>query len=230
MVWIVEGAFQIGSLPDEPGRDRDEEAHAVQILRGFWLDTAEVTYDSYRRFLLANPQWQKSDVAGIYHDGSYLEDWKGTDFPQQKSNWPVVNVSWSAARAYATWAGKRLPTEAEWEYACRARSATSYWWGNSYDSSRVRPQIALATDVGGKNRRNLWGLADMSGSVWEWTSSLYQDYPYRADDGREDPNLRGRRVVRGGSSANAAQMLRSANRNPIAPERCDPLVGFRCAR
>lgn len=223
VIWVPAGRFQMGSPEGESGRDADEALHAVPMANGFWMDASEVTYAAYQRFVLVNPAWQKDRIDPKVHDGTYLADWTGNNFPAAKADDPVVNVSWYAAQAYARWAGKRLPTEAEWEYACRAGTATIYWWGAEFDagaSALTRPPSAA--------RRNPWGLIHSLGGVWEWTSSLYRDYPYRSDDGRDDPAAQGPRVMRGGSAANDRRMLRSANRNRDAPERCSDLLGFRC--
>jgi formylglycine-generating enzyme required for sulfatase activity len=228
MVWIPDGSFQMGSPAAEHGRDPDETPH-TQTVKGFWMDTREVTYEAFRRFLLANPQWQKDRADRKLHDGNYLKDWTANRYPPGKGDWPVVYVSWFAAEAYAVWAGKRLPTEAEWEFASRAGSSTSYWWGDTFFSSRTTPDPQPAGSRA-ESRQNPWGLFDVLGNVWEWTSSAYRPYPYRADDGREGRDAAGERVQRGGSWANGEPALRSANRNREDRERSGDLVGFRCAR
>jgi formylglycine-generating enzyme required for sulfatase activity len=227
MAWIPAGSFQMGSPPSERGRDEDEARHS-QTVKGFWLDTTEVTYEAFRRFVIAKPEWEKGRIAATLHDGSYLQDWTGDRYPPGKGDWPVVYVSWFAAQAYADWAGKRLPTEAEWEYAARAGTATAYWWGDTFFASRTTsdPQAAGPRAEG---RRNPWGLFDVLGNVWEWTSSVYRPYPYRPDDDREQRTTAGMRVQRGGSWANGEQALRSANRKWEGREWTGDLVGFRCA-
>ena len=222
MAWIPAGAFQMGSPATESGREPDEALHAVTMANGFWMESTEVTYRAFQRFVLANPEWQRDRIDRRLHDGNYLADWKGNEFPAGKADAPVVNVSWYAARAYATWAGKRLPTEAEWEYACRGGRRSAYWWGDTFDAA---PAGAAST---GSAVRNPWGLSGVPGSLWEWTSSLYRDYPF-SDDGRNSTSGQGARVIRGGSATNDPRMLRSANRNRDAPERCSDLLGFRCA-
>ena len=229
MAWIPPGEARLGSAQTEKGRDPDEDQHAVLIGTGFWLDTAEVSNRAFRQFLLARPQWQKGRIDASLHDGSYLRDWKGNDFPVGEDNRPVVQVSWHAAAAYAAWAGKRLPTEAEWEYAARAGSATVYWWGDAFDSARANVSSKVV-DVGSPATRNPWNLSDMLGNVWEWTASLYQAYPYRTADGRENLRAPGARSVRGGSAVNGEQFLRAANRHQLDPKATIDSVGFRCAR
>jgi formylglycine-generating enzyme len=222
MVWIPPGTFQMGSPDSESAREPDETRHAVTMASGFWMESTEVSNRAFQQFVLANPEWQKNRIDRRLHDGNYLADWKGNEFPSGKADAPVVNVSWYAARAYATWAGKRLPTEAQWEYACRAKSQSAYWWGERFEDAP-----AGATSLGSTSR-NPWGLTSMLGGVWEWTSSLYRSYPF-SDDGRNNASAEGDRVSRGASGSNGPGMLRSANRNRVAPTTCHDLLGFRCA-
>lgn len=221
MVWIPAGSFQMGSAAGESAREPDETRHAMTIANGFWMESTEVTYGAFQKFILANPDWQKNRIDPRLHDGNYLADWKSNEFPSGKGDAPVVNVSWYAARAYAAWAGKRLPTEAQWEYACRAQSQSAYWWGETFETAP-----AGATSIG-STVKNAWGLASMLGGVWEWTSSLYRSYPF-SEDGRNDGSAPGDRVSRGASGSNGPRMFRSANRNPVAPTTCNDLLGFRC--
>jgi formylglycine-generating enzyme required for sulfatase activity len=229
MAWLPQGDARLGSPATEPDRDADEEWHAIRLPAGFWLDTTEVTNRAFRQFLMAKPQWQKARVDKSMHDGGYLRDWKGTDFPPGEADRPVVSVSWYAAAAYAAWAGKRLPTEAEWEYAARAGTTTVYWWGDSFNPGHAHANSATQ-NVGAASTRNQWGVADMAGNVWEWTSSLYRPYPYSTSDGREDANAAGVRSVRGGSAVNGARFLRAAKRYKLDPKSTNDMVGFRCAR
>jgi formylglycine-generating enzyme required for sulfatase activity len=227
MVFLPAGTTQLGTPSNEVGRDADEGAHTVALDSGFWMDVTEVTNSAYRRFILNRPEWQKANIAASLHSGSYLKNWTGNDFPAGEADNPVVFVSWPAARAYAAWAGKRLPTEAEWEFAARAGTTSSYWWGDAYDRTRV-PSSKDASPA--KQRTNPWGLRDLLGGVWEWTSSLYRPYPYIKLDGREDPNGRDPRVMRGGSRENAPNFLRSGNRSFEQPTSTSELLGFRCVR
>lgn len=220
----------MGSPASEPGRDEDEIAHEVSVSDGFWMDVAEVSNDAYRRFILSRPEWQKGKVGPEMAGDDYLKNWNRTDFPAGMAGAPVEFVSWHAARAYANWAGKRLPTELEWEYAARAGTTTRFWWGEQFEPQRV---------VGGDHdlpagrpalRTNPWGLRDMTGSVSEWTLSLNLAYPYIATDARQNPAVPGARVIRGGSRASGEAMLRTANRNAGKATTTTDLLGFRCAR
>ena len=230
MAWIPPGGFLMGSPKSEPSRDSDEAQHMVRIELGFWMDVTAVTNEAYRKFVLAKPEWQKGTIGRKYQHPDYLKDWSGDDFPAGMANHAVIYVSWHSARAYAEWAGKRLPTEAEWEYACRAGSKTAYWWGDSFDGGRANNNQQGTVALMDERHRNPWNLYDMSGDVWAWTSSLYMPYPYRSDDGREDPQAAGARALRGGSWYGAPKSLRSAYRYRANPESCLNTVGFRCVQ
>jgi formylglycine-generating enzyme required for sulfatase activity len=227
MTWIPPGDLRMGSPPSEKDRRDDETNHDIRIARGFWIDTAEVTNKAFQRFILAVPALQKDRAPRNAHDGNYLRDWVGTQYPAGKDEQAVVWVSWSIAAAYARWAGKRLPTEAEWEYAARAGSETAYWWGVDVDASRVA-KLGPAADQAAS--RSPWGTVAMAGGVWEWTSTLYRAYPYRSDDGREQREGDGRRVKRGGAANSGPAFLRAANRSSERPEFTSDMLGFRCVR
>jgi len=134
-------------------------------------------------------------------------------------NRPVTDVEWGQANAFAAWADGRLPTEAEWEKACRAADGDLYPWGSDDATSALanfKPDKQASTspedikDV--KYSSGAHGLYDMAGNVYEWTSSLDWTYPYKDSDGREDPKATGNRIVRGGSYAHDRFDARCANR------------------
>jgi formylglycine-generating enzyme required for sulfatase activity len=230
MVFIPAGTMRMGSAPTEPGRDADENLHDVRIAEGFWIDVDEVTNDAFRRFIISRPEWQKANANHELVSANYLSDWQGTMYPEGRANAAVVWVGWHAARAYAAWAGKRLPTEAEWEYAARAGTTTRYWWGDEFQDRRVGTATASSTPEQLQLRTNPWGVRDILGGVWEWTTSAYRPYPYVSTDGREDVRTPGERSIRGGSSANGESFLRVANRSGQTPSAESDLLGFRCVR
>jgi len=114
MVLIPAGEFQMGS-----GENTDEKPIHTVYIDAFYMDKHEVTNAEYKKFLNANPRWGKNRIPSAYHDGDYLKRWNGNNYPIGKGEHPVTYVSWYAAMAYAKWADKRLPTEAEWEKTAR---------------------------------------------------------------------------------------------------------------
>ena len=135
MVLIPAGTFQMGS---EDGWDNERPVHTVHV-DAFYIDKYEVTNAEYKKFVDANPQWQKGRIQRRFHNGHYLHYWNGNDYPLGKDDHPVVTVSWYAAMAYAQWAGKRLPTEAEWEKAARGGLVgKTYPWGDTIDNNQSK--------------------------------------------------------------------------------------------
>jgi len=217
--------------------------HRVTV-SAFRIDPFEVTNAKFKRFLVANPDWQRDRVDPRTHNGNYLRDWRGTEFPAGSADLPVTNVTWYAAMAYARWAGKRLPSEAEWELAARGGlSEPTFPWGDDpADSTRAN---FSASGVGhairvGRYRPNGLGLYDMAGNVWEYVLDEYAAYPAGAQTnpiaGAEpgsmpaDNKVTSRRVIRGGSWGGAPVNLWVSFRDSHPPGGAGNHVGFRCAR
>ncbi len=135
MVLIPAGEFLMGSRSG----DTDESPIHTVYLDDFYMDRYEVTNEQYQVFVDENPQWSKNNIPNEYHDGNYLKLWdREKGYGTGKYNHPVVAVSWYAAMAYSQWAGKRLPTEAEWEKAARGGLVgKSYPWGDSISRNRA---------------------------------------------------------------------------------------------
>lgn len=241
MAMIPAGEFQRGSDDTEAGDD--EQPVRMIYLDTFYIDRYEVTNAQYKQFVDANPLWQKDRIPSEYHDGDYLKHWEGNNYPESKENHPVVYISWYAAMAYAEWAGKRLPTEAEWEKAARGGlGEKAYPWGNSIDPSKANysAEIEDTTSVG-NYPANAYGLYDMSGNAWEWCLDLYEtDFydrsPLRNPVAGESlaeitETFRGvhsPRVLRGGYWNNPPVFVRVADRYKQYPGSTHRGSGFRC--
>jgi sulfatase modifying factor 1 len=209
MVWISGGSFGMGS-PDGEGAADEHPHHAVKV-NGFYMDKTEVTQAEYEHVMGQNPTYFK-------------------DCP----NCPAENVAWIGANEYCKKVGKRLPTEAEWEYAARAGTQTKYYWGNEMDSSFAwyDKNSNQRTHPIAQKRPNPFGLADMSGNVWEWCADWYEStyYQEKISDNPKGPDTGQYRVMRGGSWAFGGYSLRCACRNWGSPVASSSYVGFRCVR
>ena len=216
-VLVPGGTFAMGS---EDGDSDERPIHDV-TLDGFWIDRTEVT----------NAQYEECVAAGACNRSGYADD---SDFNGR--DYPVVGVSWYDAKAYCEWAGGRLPTEAEWEYAARGPGAFTYPWGREFPIC-LRTQFDLCDSatipVGSRPAGESWvGAQDMAGNVWEWVSDwydsgFYQNSPRRSPQG---PSSGGFKVLRGGSWIGYEQYVRSASRNFNDPTYSDDDVGFRCTQ
>lgn len=243
MELIPAGEFSMGS---SSGETDEKPVHPV-YLDAFYIDKFEVTNAQYKEFVDANPQWRKTQIPRTYHDGYYLAHWNGNDFPPGKENYPVVYVSWYAAMAYAQWAGKRLPTEAEWEKAARGGLEDNiYPWGNTIDASKANYYDGTEKELTpvGTYPANRFDLYDMIGNVREWCLDAY-DAGFYMNSPKQNPvagamnieevtedfiNQKDNRVVRGGSWLNSPQSLRISNRYWRKPTDTNPNEGFRCVQ
>ena len=246
MVLVPAGEFQMGSTHG----DRDEKPVHTVYLDAFHIDKHEVTVGEYKQFVQATSHRVLSDALKVLTPAKQGENTTAHSSPTDRH--PVVNVSWHDAMAYARWAGKRLPTEAEWEKAARGGLiAQKYPWGNSIDSSKANYDKstksgthAERTTPVGKYPANGYGLYDMSGNVAEWCLDAYQRAFY-ANSPRRNPvagaesinqivdnftTIKARRVVRGGSWSFNAKSVRVANRLGEKPSLLSSDVGFRCVR
>jgi serine/threonine-protein kinase len=225
MVFVPAGEFPMGSLAGNPDADDDETPQHRVFEEAFWIDKTEVTNAQYKKCVSAGvcslPEGAGSDTHNTYYGDPEFDDY------------PVINVTWRQAQQYAEWVGARLPTEAEWEYAARGPNGYIYPWGNRPPTDSLanyRGFVGDTTAVGSYPDGASWcGALDMAGNVWEWTSSLYKNYPFDATDGRQDLVAPGYRVLRGGAFGDAARAVRCADRVGDSPDLWYSSVGFRLA-
>ena len=234
MVLVPAGPFIMGSHGKDLDEDAAEKPRHELSLPAFTIDKYEVTAAQYARFL--NAVKRTRDDAGYEYIGldDYLPLEQIGGLWQPKKNMarlPMGNVTWYGATAFAQWAGKRLPTEAEWEKAARGTDGRKYPWGEKMDFHCFRLGIDRLAPVGSFPKgASPYGCLDMGGNVWEWTSSLFQPYPYKATDGREDPQAAGRRVARGGSWGGEPEIAHASYRFRPYPDFRHYYLGFRCAK
>jgi formylglycine-generating enzyme required for sulfatase activity len=225
MVWIAPGEFMMGSPPDESGRDPDEGPQTrVVIPDGFWIQQNEVTQSDYQQLMGANPS---SNV--------------GTNFPVEKVTWfeavsycgRLTERDLEAGRLPEGYA-YRLPTEAEWEFACRAGTTTRFSHGQDANDAELKEFAWFTrnsesnTHPVGTRRPNPWGLHDLHGNVWEWCLDRWEGgLPGGVITNQPAASKGNLRVGRGGSWLYEAKACRSANRDDYSPwNRCSD-VGFR---
>lgn len=222
---VPKGKFLMGSKDDDKDASDDEKPqHRVEIPYDYWLARFTVTNEQYNTFIKAS---------GGQHP---VSDW------EKKKDHPVVNVSWQDAMKYVKWLNTgldspqtglvfRLPAEDEWEKAARGVYGNIYPWGNDFDESRCISRESGKMDtvpVGAlPNGASPYGCEQMSGNVWEWTHSLLENYPCRANDGREAETGSGGRACRGGGFLNDRRHVRAASRGLGYPDFRDDDLGLR---
>jgi formylglycine-generating enzyme required for sulfatase activity len=204
----------------------------------FYLDVEPVSNGDFLKFVRANPAWQRSSVRRIFADESYLKNWQGDLEPgsHAPANAPVVYVSWFAARAYAHWRGKRLPTVAEWEHAASASPTRPDGENDPAFQNEVLRWYAepAATEFlpVGSGPKNVYGVSDLHGRVWEWNADFNSAIISNdLRDGGVDT-----RLFCGGGSQNTQNLndypgfMRYAFRSSLQADYCVHNLGFRCAK
>lgn len=257
MVLIPAGEFMMGS-PTGEGEDDEHPQHKVYV-NSFYLDKYEVTNAQYKEFCEATGKECPPKVFSATATGEQRPVNRNFEenYFLSKPDYPVIDVSWFDAQKYAEWVGKRLPTEAEWEYACRTGTTTKYNTGDSishddanFDGTGGKDQWDETPGPVGSFPPNAWGLYDMHGNVGEWCSDWYYDeyYKHSPPQNPKGPSpgqyrefyhgewidpvpfpLGGSRVARGGGWNGPAYSQRSASRCRSEPGNAFIDTGFRCA-
>jgi sulfatase modifying factor 1 len=203
-------------------------AHAVEI-RPFAIDRTEVTNRAFLNFVIRHPEWRKERIPASEHNGDYLRIWVDGRYPQGDDNLPVTFITWAAASDFCQASGKRLPTEAEWEYAASGGKAIEFPWGEAMPDGAIANWSATGLHKPARVASfppTAGGLYDMAGNVWEFVADRWSD-DYASAPRQLSPE---RRVIRGGSFDAAAINLRVHYRDSHPASGAGPHVGFRCAR
>lgn len=222
---IKPGTFMMGSPDDEPGRYDDEVQHEVTLNNGYWMMDTTVTQELWQAVIGSNPSYFKG--------------------PQR----PVENVSWNDCEEFIAKLNSELPglklslpTEAKWEYACRAGTTTPFYFGDNVGIDQVNydGDFPYSDGEGGEYRKktiavkalpcNAWGLYQMHGNVLEWCQDRFGEYQAAYAVDPVGPSVGWYRVIRGGSWLDGARFCRSAYRGGCEPGYCLDEFGFRCAR
>ena len=224
-IYVPPGTFVMGSPPGNLGRDLDEMPHTVTLTKGYYIQTTEVTQAEWKVVMGENPAMLKNDDR------------------------PVENVSWSDTLTFIRTLNQlentstyRLPTEAEWEYACRAGAQTSFPTGPSLSTDQAnfdgnylysgyeKGVFRRRTVKAGKFLPNKWGFYDMSGNVWEWCQDYYGPYSSKPETNPGGLSSGLFRVLRGGSWYYDIQSCRCASRHKADPSKQSIVIGFRVAK
>ena len=217
---IPKGTFTMGSPEQEIDRDADEgPIHQVRISRDFYLGKFEVTQAQWKAVMGYNPAIFQQQSTHLQH--------------------PVESVSWSACQTFIEKLNQlgighfRLPTEAEWEYACRAGTQSRYYWGEGKQEKEaneygwINSRSFAMTHPVGQKKPNAWGLYDMNGNVWEWCQDWYGPYASSKQRDPQGPDTGKNKVFRGGSWFDFAPTQRSANRHRHGLEKAYTAIGLR---
>ena len=214
-------------MGSEDGFDDEQPVHEV-TLDAFWIDRTEVTNAQFAGCVADEACQPPSDTSSYTRDNYYGND--------EFADYPVIYVSWNDASEFCEWAGGRLPTEAEWEYAARGPEGFTYPWGTNGPSSGLLNfdgNVEDTSEVGTYPDGASWvGALDMAGNVWEWVNDSYDGGYYAVSPGENPPGpVSGEyRVLRGGASFSNVLNARSSDRNDYLPDDRLGFVGFRCAQ
>jgi formylglycine-generating enzyme required for sulfatase activity len=241
MVAVPAGEFTMGTDEQDP----QDKAADYGIMKPFFKDEQPAHRVNLPFYFIDKYEVTNADYFNFVQKTGHKPppDWNGGQYPPAKAGHPVAYVTWDDANAYCLWAGKRLPTEGEWEKAARGPEGLRYPWGNEFDEFRanINGQVGGTTEVGHyENGRSPYGAYDMVGNVWEWTADWYKPYPgntYTSDKFGESV-----KVLRGNSWAGLGHFppniyheikshySRAGYRLFMAPTGLVNDVGFRCVK
>ncbi|WP_461255910.1 SUMF1/EgtB/PvdO family nonheme iron enzyme [Treponema sp. R80B11-R83G3] len=241
MVRIQDGTFKMGSPANELSRGSDEVQHQVTV-SGFYMGRYEVTQKEYKEVMGTNPSKFKMDDLPVERVNWY----DAVEYCNKRSQMEGLTPAYTRNGDNVTWnrgaSGYRLPTEAEWEYACRAGTTTPFSTGNNITTSQANynGKYPYNNNAKGENRKkttavgsllpNAWGLYDMHGNVWEWCWDWYGDYTNRSQTDQIGVVIGTHRVLRGGGWSSCGLDLRSACRDYFYPNYRNYNIGFRLVR
>lgn len=226
MIWIEPGSFVMGSAENESKRAVNEAQHDVNVTKGFYLGKYEVTQSQYEAVMTDNNE--SISIAPSRYTGPRR--------PVEKVNWAEANAFCVRLTHLEQIAGRlpigwkySLPTESEWEYACRAGTSSSYSWGESISSANANyiKNVGQTTIVG-QYPSNAWGFHDMNGNVWEWTEDWYDaDYKTSLGSDLTENGVTSTKSIRGGGWSDPLEDIRSASRMGMVPSGRYNVLGFR---
>jgi len=225
MVYVPAGTFNMGRDANYTGATGNVVPIHSVTLSGYWIDMYPVTNSHYAQCVAAGICSKPSEMGSFKRETYYGDD--------QYKFYPVVFISWKDADIYCRWAGVKLPTEAQWEFAARGPKNNLYPWGNYQP---LETQTNYGQNIGDTSQVNAYpdgrswvGAFDMAGNVWEYTGDWYDSYPSDPAQDPTGPRTGTRRVARGGSFNDSYYAIMSTSRNRIDQDFDNrPLFGFRC--
>jgi formylglycine-generating enzyme required for sulfatase activity len=219
MVYIKGGTFKMGGDSQEFNDGNFTSPPHEVTVRPFFMDVYEVTCEEYKKFI---------DATGYEPP----KNWYGKEFPKGTAKFPVTNVTWDAANAYAKWAGKRLPTEAEWEFAARGTDGRLYTWGNVWQENQANANKInnRMVEVGTYKSASPFGIFDLIGNAWEWTATNLEPYP-NGTMPKVKPNV-DYKIIRGGSWESTSKSATTTRRGFYGARDEDSYANtsFRCVK
>jgi serine/threonine-protein kinase len=257
LLYVPAGDFLLGSADTDPDAREDEKPQQTIYLDAFWMDRTEVTVAQFRKFAETSGYVTDAEREGgglVYSPNevnvksAYWQLPQGSGAPEATGRQPVTQVTWNDAKTYCEWAGRRLPTESEWDKAARGSQGSLYPWGNTFDPARLNfcdrscgapwrltaydDTFSRVSSVGlYPSGASPYNLLDVAGNVWEWVNDYYDFRGYYRFPTANPPGLEigDQRVARGGSWIDTPDRLRASARLPLNPRVRSNVTGFRCA-